>query len=97
MVSWAAPASGSAVDHYVLAGRAVTENFYHSRVSVPKTATQKSVAASDLGIGGAPAFFVSVAAVDAQGHESLFAYPEYRCDATSCVVEPDALDVTTKN
>jgi hypothetical protein len=55
------------------------------------------VQATDLGIGGASAFFVSVAAVDAQGHESLFAYPEYRCDGTSCVVPPGALDVTVRN
>jgi len=94
MVSWAAPATGSAVDHYVVAGRAVTENFYHSKVSVPKTDSQKSVTAKDLGLNGAPAFFVSVAAVDADGHESLFAYPEYRCDASSCVVQPGSLNVT---
>ena len=97
VLAWASPASGSAVDHYVVAGRAVTENFYHARVGVPKTATGKSVAAVDLGLAGASAFFVSVAAVDAQGHESLFAYPEYRCDASSCVVQTGSMDVTTKN
>jgi hypothetical protein len=96
-LSWAAPESGSAVDHYVVAGRATTENFYQSRVVVPKTATSASVTPAALGIGGAPAFFVSVAAVDARGHESLFAYPEYRCDSTSCVVQPGSLDVTTKD
>ena len=97
MLTWAAPLSGSAVDHYVLAGRAVAENFYHARVSTAKTTTSKSVLAADLGIAGASAFFVSVAAVDAQGHESLFAYPEYRCDASSCVVQPGSTDVTAKN
>jgi hypothetical protein len=97
MVTWAAPVSGSTVDHYVLAGRAATENFYHARVSTPKTASSKSVTAADLGIAGAAAFFVSVAAVDAQGHESLFAYPEYRCDASSCVVQPGSADATSKN
>jgi hypothetical protein len=81
----------------VVAGRATTENFYHSRVIAPKTATSATVTPAALGIAGAPAFFLSVAAVDAQGHESLFAYPEYRCDPTSCVVQPDSLDVTTKN
>jgi hypothetical protein len=96
-LSWAAPASGSAVDHYVVTGRATTENFYHSRVVVPKTATSASVTPTALGVAGAPAFFVSVAAVDAQGHESLFAYPEYRCDSTSCVVQPGSTDVTTKD
>ena len=94
MLSWAAPATGAPVDHYVVAGRAVTENFYHARVSVPKTATQKSVTATELGIAGAPAYFVSVAAVDSAGHESLFAYPEYRCDASSCVVQPGSTNVT---
>ncbi len=97
MVCWAAPSGGAAVDHYVLAGRAVTENFYHARVAAPAGATQKSVSAADLGLGTAAAFFVSVAAVDSLGHESLFAYPEYRCDATSCVVQPGSMDVTTKN
>jgi Zn-dependent M28 family amino/carboxypeptidase len=96
-LTWAAPASGSAVDHYVVAGRATTENFYHARVAAPKTATSASVTPAALGIAGAPAFFVSVAAVDALGHESLFAYPEYRCDSTSCVVQPGSTDVTTKN
>jgi hypothetical protein len=38
-----------------------------------------------------------VAAVDAGGHESLFAYPEYRCDTVSCVVPSDALNVTARN
>jgi hypothetical protein len=96
-LAWGVPASGSPVDHYVVAGRATTENFYHTRVVVPATATGASVTSADLGIGGAPAFFVSVAAVDAQGHESLSAYPEYRCDSASCVVQPGSLDVTTRN
>jgi hypothetical protein len=97
MVSWSAPAPSAVVDHYVLAGRSTAENFYHARVVVPAGATTASVTAADLGIGGAPAFFVSVAAVDAAGHESLFAYPEYRCDATSCVVQPGSTAVTAKN
>jgi hypothetical protein len=46
-------------------------------------------------MGGA--FYISVAAVDAEGHESLFAYPETRCDAMGCVVPPDSLNVTAKN
>jgi peptidase M28-like protein len=94
MLSWAPPASGAPVDHYVVAGRAVTENFYHVRIGVPKDTTLKSVTAKDLGLAGAPAFFVSVAAVDASGHESLFAYPEYRCDGSGCVVQPGSLNVT---
>jgi hypothetical protein len=93
-VSWLLPSSGSPVDHYVIAARPATENFYSTRVSVPSNKTSATVMPTDLGLGGAPAFFVSVAAVDAQGHESLFAYPEYRCDATGCAIEPDALNLT---
>jgi len=93
-VGWAAPKSGVAVDHYVVAGRATTENFYHTRVSVPASATSRDVTAADLGISGAPAFFVSVAAVDADGHESLFAYPEYRCDSAGCAVQAGSLNLT---
>jgi hypothetical protein len=96
-LSWMAPASGAAVDHYVVVGRDVGENFYHARVVVPAGSTSHAVSAADLGIAGAAALFVSVAAVDAAGHESLFAYPEYRCDATSCVVQAGSLNVTTRN
>ena len=39
-------------------------------------------------------FFVSISAVDGQGHESLFAYPEVRCDATSCAIPSYAYNVT---
>jgi acetylornithine deacetylase/succinyl-diaminopimelate desuccinylase-like protein len=95
-VTWSEPASGPSVDHYVIAARPVTENFYHTRVTVPKGSLSHSVTASDLGLAGG-AFYISVAAVDAGGHESLFAYPEYRCDTTSCVVPPDSLDVTARN
>jgi len=92
-VSWAAPMTG-APDHYVVAARPVTENFYRTRVTAPGAQLQKSVSAADLGLAGAPAFFITVAAVDAAGHESLPAYPEYRCDAQSCVVQPGSLNVT---
>jgi hypothetical protein len=96
-VSWSAPPPSAAVDHYVLAGRATTENFYHARVAVPASSTSRAVTPADLGIAGAASFFVSVAAVDAGGHESLFAYPEYRCDGNGCVVQPGSTDLTTKN
>jgi acetylornithine deacetylase/succinyl-diaminopimelate desuccinylase-like protein len=94
-VTWSAPASGAAVDHYVIAARPVTENFYHSRVVVA-SGTSHSVSAADLGLAAGAAFYLSVAAVDAAGHESLFAYPEYRCDTTSCVVPSGSLDVTAR-
>jgi acetylornithine deacetylase/succinyl-diaminopimelate desuccinylase-like protein len=96
-LSWSAPASGAPVDHYVVVGRDVGENFYHNRVIVPASATSKLVSAAALGIADSTAFFVTVAAVDAKGHESQFAYPEYRCDATSCIVPAGALNVTTRN
>src|SRR5262249_41071868 len=73
MVTWAAPASGPAVDHYVIAARATTENFYHTRVALPGATTSHAVTASDLGLAAGASFFVSVAAVDGEGHESLFA------------------------
>jgi hypothetical protein len=92
--TWSAPPSGPAVDHYVVAARASTENFYRSRVVVPASKTSQAVTAADLGISGAPIFYLSVAAVDAAGHESVFAYPEYRCTSTACSVPPDALNVT---
>ena len=97
MASWTAPASGPTVDHYVLAGRDVAENFYRARVVVSGGATARTVTTTELGLGGATAFFVSVAAVDAAGHESLFAYPELRCAGGSCVVPAGANDVTAKN
>lgn len=93
-VSWLAPLSGPPVDHYVVAARPVTENFYRRRVAV--SAAQSSTQfrpVEDLGLPPGSSFFISVAAVDAAGHESLFAYPEYRCSA-SCVVPAGALNVT---
>jgi hypothetical protein len=96
-LGWSAPNPSTPVDHYAVAARATTENFYHARVIVPKGATTWAASPSDLGMAAAPSFFVSVAAVDAQGHESLFAYPEYRCDATGCSVQAGSTDVTATN
>jgi hypothetical protein len=39
-----------------------------------------------LGLKPGDSFFVSVAAVDKMGHESLFAYSEVRCDSTACKI-----------
>ena len=91
MLSWQAPAIGT-VDHYVIAARPVGENFYHTRVTT--TSLSKTVTPADLGVTGA--YFVSVAAVDAAGHESLFAYPEYRCDDTGCSVQAGSTNVTQR-
>jgi hypothetical protein len=95
-MSWSAPASGPAVDHYVIAARATTENFYHERVSVPATATSRQVSAAELGLAPGSTSFISVATVDAAGHESLFAYPEYRCDTAACSVQAGSLDVSAR-
>jgi len=77
----------------VIAARATTENFYRQRVNTRSTA--RAVTPAELGVTAGQSFFVSVAAVDAKGHESLFTYPEFRCDATACVIPPGALAVTT--
>ncbi len=82
--------SGTA-DHFVVAERPASENLYRARRRFD--GTQGAVTVDDLGVAGAP-FYLSVAAVDAAGHQSLFAYPEVRCDGTSCAVPPDALAVT---
>ena len=81
----------------MLAGRATTENLYRARLAVPATTGSMAVSPGDLQLADAAAFFVSVAAVDAEGHESLFAYPEYRCDSSGCQVQAGSLDTTTKN
>ena len=92
-LTWAAPSAG-AVDHFAVAARPATENVYHSRVRVEPAQTSAHLAPAALGIDPASPYFLSVAAVDASGHESLFAYPEYRCDTDSCVVPPGALNIT---
>ena len=91
-VGWSAAATGG-IDHYVVAARPITSNVYASRIVVPGSASSATVSPSTLGIPAGTSFFISVAAVDADGHESLFAYPEYRC-GTVCTVQSDSLDVT---
>jgi hypothetical protein len=96
--SWTAPAAGPAVHHYVVGARLSTDNFYQARVTAPATALSATLGLQqDLGIAPGSTFYVSVAAVDAFGHESLFAYPEYRCTAAGCSVPSDALNVTASN
>jgi hypothetical protein len=70
---------------------------YRRRVRLGVATTTAKVSAADLDVSNVSAFFVSTAAVDSAGHESLFAYPEYRCDASRCAVQPGSLDVTAKN
>lgn len=92
-VGWAAATAGG-VDHYVIAARPVTSNAYTGRIAVSGSAVSATVSPPELGIPAGASFFISVAAVDAAGHESLFAYPEYRC-STACEVQPASLNVTT--
>lgn len=93
-VTWAAPSSGPAVDHYVVSARSVTQNLYARRYVVPASSTSITLSVpNDLGIPSG-SYYVSVAAVDVGGHESLYAYPEYRCNSSSCSVPSGSLDVT---
>jgi hypothetical protein len=94
-VWWAAPVSGPAVDHYVISARPSNENFYRTRLAIAGDATTAKVRIqTGLEIPNGVAFFLSIAAVGAAGHESLYAYPEYRCDSGECVVPQGALDIT---
>jgi Peptidase family M28 len=93
-LTWTAPIIG-AIDHYFVAARPVSENFYHSRVRVDGKLTNAAVTPAGLGVDATQPYFVSVAAVDPGGHESLFAYPEFRCDPSGCVVPTAALNITS--
>jgi hypothetical protein len=77
--------TGGNVDHFVLAARPVTQNFYHRRLTVTHN-THRLYTPGEFGIKPGASFFVSVAAVDAVGHESLFAYSEVRCDTSECKI-----------
>ena len=83
----------SFVDHFVVAARSINENFYRQRVVIAHPGGQP-ISAQTLGLNPGDSFYVSVASVDGQGHESLFAYPEVRCDANSCAIPSYAFDVT---
>jgi len=86
-VSFQAPVYGN-VDHYVVAARSVSENFYRQRIPTKISTAQALITPAQLGLNSGDSFFISVASVDQQGHESLFAYPELRCDSTQCIVVP---------
>jgi peptidase M28-like protein len=92
-LTWAPPSSGP-IQQYVISARRVTENFYRTRVVVPGDAVSATLSLiDDLGILSGSSY-ISVAAVDAAGHESLYAYPEYRCGSWSCSVPSGSLNVT---
>jgi peptidase M28-like protein len=82
------------IDHFVVAARSVDENFYRRRIAISELSEDQLISPQDLGLNPGDSFFVSVSAVDEQGHESLFAYPEVRCDSTSCAIPSYAFNVT---
>lgn len=92
-LTWDVPATGPDVDHYAIAARVATENFYRNRFVATGTSATARIT-EDLGVPPGADFFISVAAVDTAGHESLFAYPEYRCNSEGCVIPDFAFDVT---
>jgi hypothetical protein len=81
------------IDHFVVAARSINENFYRQRVRLSDE-SERSLSADALGFNSGDSFYISVAAVDKQGHESLFAYPEVHCDANACAIPTYAFDVT---
>src|SRR5215831_2914657 len=87
-LSFSGPQDGD-VDHFVVAARSVNENFYRQRVVVSEGDDQV-ISPQALGLNSGDSFFVSVSTVDSKGHESLFAWPEVRCDSSSCVIPPYA-------
>jgi hypothetical protein len=87
-LSFSGPQDGD-VDHFVAAARSVNENFYRQRVVVSEGDDQV-ISPQALGLNSGDSFFVSVSTVDSNGHESLFAWPEVRCDSSSCVIPPYA-------
>ena len=89
--SWA---EAKGAHHYAVAARPVGETYYRKRIEVAADKTAFEGSAADFGILTAEPIYVSVAAVDAAGHESLFAYPEARCDEKQCAPPPGALQVT---
>jgi hypothetical protein len=90
--SFVGPDEGD-VDHFVVAARSVNENFYRQRVVISE-GDEQVISPQALGLNPGDSFFVSVSTVDSRGHESLFAYPEARCDSASCVIPSYANNVT---
>jgi hypothetical protein len=91
-LSFSGPQDGD-VDHFVVAARSVSENFYRQRVVVNE-GDDNTISAQALGLNPGDSFFVSVATVDSKGHESLFAWPEVRCDSSSCAIPSYAKPTT---
>jgi len=82
------------IDHFVLVARTIDEDLHSVRLRVPSTSNTLTLPSSVLGFEPGKAFYLSIAAVDAAGHESIYAYPEVRCDEAGCAVPEGATDVT---
>jgi acetylornithine deacetylase/succinyl-diaminopimelate desuccinylase-like protein len=91
--TWAAT---KGAEHYVVAARPAGETYYRKRIEVPAGQTTLEASGTDFGILTVEPIYASVAAVDAAGHESLFAYPELRCSETECSPPAGALEVTAE-
>ena len=87
-LNFSGPQDGN-VDHFVVAARSVNENFYRQRITVSE-GDSRLISPQALGLNPGDSFFVSVSTVDSAGHESLFAWPEVRCDSSACVIPPYA-------
>ena len=76
------------VAHVIVAARSVNENFYRQRVvlSGDQAEGEGVISPQALGFNPGDSFYVSVASVDRKGHESLFAWPEVRCDSSACAI-----------
>jgi acetylornithine deacetylase/succinyl-diaminopimelate desuccinylase-like protein len=83
-LSFNGPQDGD-VDHFVVAARSVNENFYRRRITVSE-GDNRLISPQALGLNPGDSFFVSVSTADSAGHESLFAWPEVRCDSSACVI-----------
>lgn len=82
------------MDHYIVAARSVNENFYRQRVLFHEE-DERLIPPQLLGFNPGDSSFVSAAAVDRRGHESLFAWPEVRCDSSACVIPAYATPAAT--
>jgi hypothetical protein len=87
-----AAAPGDKVEKFIVAARPTNANFHTGRVRVEGTSAR--VTPAQLGIAPGQPFFISVSAQGEGHHESLFAYPEFRCDATGCAIPAGALNIT---
>jgi Peptidase family M28 len=89
------PAQGDNVNKFAVSARLTTSNFFNKdRVLV--VGNTASVTPKQLGIRNGESFFITVSALDDVGHESLFAWPEFRCDAAGCVAPATWNNLATK-